>query len=142
MSKDGRVTLVITPKAKAVPVLWAELSAESLDEAVGLLQEREGCVPRRIGVWPSVGEVVTDSYDVIDQWAKARGCEGVVWTALPPKWRVDGQVPSVAEIIDHLERLQPEARSRAAEYIRRAPDQIETEYRSELSDVVSRLGAS
>jgi hypothetical protein len=134
-SDDGRITLVLVPGKPLVRTLWALLSVPSLRDACEALYEREGMTSedhlRHIGVWtrggqPGSGEVL----ERVEAWARPLGLDGVVWTALPPHFRGDeGRVPSAWEVVAHLDALAGEARQRAEEYLRRAPRQIDTEYR-------------
>jgi hypothetical protein len=133
LSKDGRVTLVITPGAARQQVLWAYLSVASLDEATASLAAREGCPARRIGRWLASGGALSVGAPEIGPWAKAHDFDGVVWTALPANWnKIEGRVPTLDEIERHLESLDVDGRERAFEYIRRAPAQVATAYRGRL----------
>jgi hypothetical protein len=127
-SADGRMTLVIVEAQAAIPVLWTFLDVETLEQAVTALADREGVPkPNVIGRWPNQS---TDHYrheEVIGRWAKGKNLNGVVWTALPPGMRSKrGVTPSLQEIKKHLEGLDDTSRTKAAEYIARAPSQIET----------------
>jgi hypothetical protein len=52
------------------------------------------------------------------------------WTDLPGKVDgVDEQVPTIEQATSYLRTLDNNTRATAEEYIRRAPKQIETEYR-------------
>jgi len=53
-----------------------------------------------------------------------------VWTNLPPKFnRADERIPTAKEVLAYLGKLRDEERENAKEYVRRAPRQIDTEYR-------------
>ncbi len=57
--------------------------------------------------------------------------DAVVWTNLGPKWnKEEGRVPSVTEVMDYI-RSQGQD-SKAAEYVRKTPTQIDTEYRRRI----------
>jgi len=141
-SCDGRITLVIVPKTLAevtcVRTLWALMVANSLDEAISELAERE--MPKkpdenRIGRWPCDPAEAKDFTELVEAWACARGLDGVVWTALPPKFdRENGRMPGVDEVLEHLHELSADYDKwkRAEEYVRRAPLQIDTEYRRRI----------
>ncbi|MET4218898.1 hypothetical protein ABIB00_004119 [Bradyrhizobium sp. LB14.3] len=135
-SKDGRMTLVITDGAKPVTVFWSELEATSPDEARKMLGAREGVpnanIPSSIGLWQSGASTADAVASVIADWAVAAKLEGVVWTALPPKFGVKTITPSADQVIAYLAALQGEPRRRAEEYIRRAPLQIATAYRQRI----------
>jgi hypothetical protein len=135
-SRDGRMTLVITDGATPQTVFWSELKAKSQDEARKILGAREG-VPKAnirssIGLWESgvlSSDVVTR---VIADWAVAAKLDGVVWTALPPKFGDKAITPSADQVIAYLSGLQGKPRRLAEEYVRRAPSQIVTAYRQSI----------
>eukprot|EP00456_Euglypha_rotunda_P070342 TRINITY_DN6235_c0_g2_i2.p1 TRINITY_DN6235_c0_g2~~TRINITY_DN6235_c0_g2_i2.p1 ORF type:complete len:144 (+),score=11.02 TRINITY_DN6235_c0_g2_i2:453-884(+) len=84
-SSDGRITLIIDPSASALSCLWTELAANSLAEARRLLRVREQIPARNdhhIGWWPNPSPG-TGQIDGLAAWARARGIDGIVWTALP-----------------------------------------------------------
>jgi hypothetical protein len=130
-SGGRRVTLVITPGAPKVRVLWALVDAGSSAAARELLRIREGKPVRdQIGVWDarhSNGETAL----IVRQWAEERRLEAVVWTDLPPRWNgVDGTIPDADQVIDYLR--SEGAGSEAEAYVRRAPRQIQTPYRHRI----------
>jgi hypothetical protein len=131
-SDDGRITLVIEPSAMPITLLWANMGSIDLRQAKQALGEREG-IPlslrdSRIGQWQR-GGVATDSIQDLPAWAEERNLGAVIWTALGPKF--DGRVakPSLEQVVGYLRGLSGKKRSRAKEYIRCAPRQIDTEYR-------------
>ena len=136
-SDDGRMTLVITESALSVPVLWAPLRTDNLADAINALAKREKVTRlASIGRVPDGGNY--SCADVITTWAGARGLTGVVWTALQPGMKgMRGQVPTLAEIKPHLDKLSSAARAKALEYLHRAPAQIETAYRTPLTTMLS-----
>ncbi len=127
-SNNGRLTLVIDPLSKPMPILWAELSVCNLSEAVEKLRIREKTSCKQIGRWPDA-----EGYDYkkeIGDWAKSKGINGVVWTALGPKFcDEDGRRPSQCEAIQYLRGLTGDARNLGKEYVEKAPVQIDTVYR-------------
>jgi hypothetical protein len=140
-ARDGRITLAITPGAPLIPVLWTELAVDSLHDAVSELGHREGIAPEYwladVGVWHPGLTLDQDRADTIAAWAEPRGFDGVVWTALPPGFQLaPGTVPSVGKILTYLKALTGEARIRAEEYIRNAPAQTRTAYRTEIEKVL------
>lgn len=131
-SNDGRITLVIDPESPPVRVLWAELDIDDLREAVRALGEREG-VPElargdRIGTW-AYGEDEPPSIPGITEWTVSVSVDAVVWTALGPKFDDEERRPSNYEVTSYLSRLSGAVRDRAEKYIRKAPPQIQTDYR-------------
>lgn len=142
ISKDGRLTLVIVQGTPAVTVLWAGLSVTSLDDGIHALADRERVtranIHYSIGYWSQTRSSRHEFVDSIGAWAGEHQLEAVVWTALKPGFlAARGVVPTSAEVLTHLESLKLEDRARAEEYVRRAPAQIRTPYRSVIEQ---RLG--
>jgi hypothetical protein len=141
-SRDTRITLVLVRGSPSLPVLWAEMDVTNVAMACIALADREDVKPknigRDIGAWPAPLGSNFRFADVIERWAVANRFDAVVWTALPPKFGQQSDVvPSVQQVIDHLGQLKGEIRENAERYIRRAPRQIMTAYRDQIS---KRLG--
>lgn len=136
-SGDRRITLVLTDDAILLPSLWATLAVVSLDEAKACLARREGIRDRNIrcsiGFWDKSGRSHGRSKEVIGDWASSKGLDSVVWTNLKFgfRGRLD-QMPTAAEVVDHLCGLCGEARCKAEMYVRCAPCQIRTKYRAQI----------
>jgi hypothetical protein len=130
-SKDGRITLVIDEGSQNVQVLWALMDAASIEEARQALGIREG-IPERnranhIGAWQVSYGSVPAAIPMLNQWAQSRGLDGVVWTALPPRFDgQDGYRATAEELIAYLAGLEERKRRVAEEYIRNTPAQIDT----------------
>lgn len=131
-SRDKRITLVVCESAPAVTTLWARLSVSSLDEAKTVLAAREGSAIASIGWWSQAGTSRHPGAANIGRWAAARGFAGVVWTALRPKFDQRYQTPTPEEVVRHLGGLKGSARQAAEEYVRFAPRQIVTPYRTAI----------
>jgi hypothetical protein len=59
--------------------------------------------------------------------------DAVVWTVLPPKFRgKDWVIPSADKVVQHLVELPAMKKRKAEEYIRKAPVQIDTDYRRHI----------
>lgn len=140
VSNGDRLTLVIVEGAPLQPTLWARSRKESLQDAVRNLQQREGLpTARRIGSWSTALPQYTAQGPIaraVSNWARTKGVDGVVWTALGPK-RPDGinGNSSEDELLAYLRELESSGRSRAArEYIEKAPTQIDTRLRKRIRD--------
>lgn len=133
-SIDDRITLVITPGQKEIPVLWAKLRIDKIEDAVEALAKREGISNKNakysIGHW-SIDKVGSEhpETEAIGKWARDEGFTGVVWTALKPRFSSEYRTPAASEIVKHLLSLNGDTATRAEEYIRKTPPQIATEYR-------------
>lgn len=132
--ENGRITLVILPSAEQVTALWAEMASDNPEAAKEALRIREGRPHRHhIGLWRG-GQSDPGSLPGLAEWAAARGIDAVVWTDLPPKFQgEDGLIPSVEEVVAYIQGLPDEAKAAAVEYIRQAPEQIDTFYRREIA---------
>lgn len=130
------ITLVIVPGMREVKSLWTPMIVPDLDTAMLQLAEREGIksehIQRDIGYVSSTGLSNGQCADVIRQWASYIGLDAVVWTNLPPKFQGEPRVPTAEEVISFLQTLPQELKQRAEEYVRRAPRQIDTEYRRRI----------
>ena len=134
-SDNGRITLVIDPQAASVRVLWAVLALNELAAVRQALREREGITVKKweqlIGVWQSQTPPPVQIPELPD-WAAGHGIDAVIWTALLPKFGGEPVRPPVDQILNHLRQLRGDARDRAQEYIERAPQQVDTEYRRRI----------
>ena len=141
-SDDGRFTLVLHKDANPVRSLWALMTVDDLAKAVSALAKREGKggkplsnPDRDIGQWPKDYTTNLDRECILDldAWATSRSIDHVIWTALSPQF--NGRrchVPSPEEVIQRL-LARPECEEDPAEkYVRRAPRQINTEYRRRI----------
>jgi len=136
VSQDGRVTLVIDATGRSVPSLWTLLVTEDLESGIAQLAARKG-VERlgAIGRWPC--DETSPTQGIVEAWAKEKGLDGVVWTALKPGFPgARGKRPSLDDILGHVGKLEGVNRKRAAEYVRRAPAQIATEWRKAIGQAL------
>lgn len=133
------MTLVLDPKARAVRTLWSLLSVDTPAGAVEALREREG-VPQRnvekhIGLWTVEQSNKYPFADLIAQWAQQLRLDAVVWTALGFKHfdSSNDERPLCPDVVRYLGGLRHERQRLAEEYVRRAPRQIDTEYRRAIA---------
>lgn len=131
-SKNGRMTLVLNNGAWTVPSLWAVMASTDREQARCYLGNREevqrASLNSSIGAW-SCGEPSPQNVSELGLWAKQRGVDHVVWTALPAKFGSEVRTPSDEEVISYLRGLDGERREKAECYIRRAPRQVDTRLR-------------
>jgi hypothetical protein len=139
-SSDKRITLVICDGVPSARTLWAGLDVQTLDAAKQALAAREGVKPSNIkysiGWWCPAGASEHSCAAVVGRWASERNLEGVVWTALKPKFGNESRFPTQPEVIQHLSGLQGTERDVAEEYVRLAPRQIVTPYRSAIENAL------
>ena len=139
-SKDRRITLVIVPddpNIACVRSLWALMVLGELERAKKALTDRERIdqknIERDIGFWSNDASSEHECADDIGNWASRKDLDAVVWTALPPKFKNESnRVATPDEVISFLKELSYVRGKRAEEYIRKAPLQIDTEYRRRI----------
>jgi hypothetical protein len=136
VSVDGRVTLVIDPSAPLLQSFWVPLAVDDLDDAIEALGRREKIKPDRWSDW--VGRrrrgdsEPTSAFErEIRDWLVAGALDAVVWTALPGRGP-DGSegFPDLATLLEYLQSLSGETRSRAEQYVRRTPRVVRTPNRA------------
>lgn len=122
---------MLTDGAAPVMSLWAELDYASADSAREALAGREGCNVQAVGLWPGAIPAHNIGAAQVATWAKAKGLDAAVWTALPPKFNdISGQAPVSAEAaVAYLKNLNSAAAVAAREYVERAPAQVRTPFR-------------
>ena len=140
ISSNGRLTLVIDEEHGAdVPTRYARSAGGSLTDAIDGLWNREGRPPRdRIGFVNLVSDTEQDwsrqrhpaACDRIKAWARAQNWEAVVWTALISNFSEKrGESYSSEAAARYFSDLTGETRIRAAEYVGKAPQEVDTPFR-------------
>ncbi len=143
ISRDGRLTLVLRPDARAVNVLWARMSMGNLEEAIGNLAHREGTAEGNVGFVDIIEErsrsnIIPDLPRELREWLIGKGVDAAIWTDLPANFVERAKTELTADsIIGYLESLGGTERIRAEEYVRCTPVQIQTPIRREIGN---RLG--
>jgi hypothetical protein len=141
VSSDGSLTLVLHPDVPDVQVLWANTVTTDIETAVRDLKKRERtpdinrigyvCIPnssRRCNVIPTV-------WQRIELWAKRKGLDAVVWTDLPSNFKEKtGLDFSEENAVAYLSNLSGKALAQAENYVRMAPEQVETNVRKRLKE--------
>jgi len=129
------MTLVIAQSGTTVRSLWALMDCSDIDDAREKLRAREGVSkskPEFIGALKR-GEAPPKTLSGCNAWLEQHGLDAVVWTALPPKFDEAEQFPSEAQVLTYLESLRGPARVNAERYIRKAPVQIDTNFRRAIA---------
>ncbi|WP_291100943.1 MULTISPECIES: hypothetical protein [unclassified Flavobacterium] len=147
ISKDGRLTLVITPNGTEVPTLYSVSSFDSLDLAVSNLVLREGTSEKYIGYYDKSKDVIfpidfpIKEKDNIKNWIQTTDFDGVIWTNLPENWDIKENKVVIKTIdpndrLEYLQNLKGNQSALAEEYIRNTPKQIDTTYRKQIIEVL------
>ncbi len=135
-SRDGVLTLVIdTINGALCPTAYAISKRRSPDDAVADLRCRDGTIMRHMGFYfrDASRQCVPQAPKTIAGWAVDRDFDVVVWTGLPGNFQEKvGEPFSVESATRHIQRLPPAAKSRAAEYVWRAPEFVQTPLRTTL----------
>lgn len=135
-SDNGLITLVLDQPSAPLPLLWAELKADTLQAARNDLRVRERTTDRNIHSWQT-GDADPALIPNLAEWASARGLDAVLWTGLGPKFAGQQERrPSMDEVLTYLKGLTGQARKDAERYVRNAPRQIDTAYRRRLASVL------
>jgi hypothetical protein len=145
ISDNGRLTLVIDEVNGAeVPTRYAISAFDRLEDAVENLRVREGPTKRewigslevgngQLSEW--AGSQHAKTCAKIKDWADATKLDGVIWTAIPPRFEGHtkggwtGEAFSVEAAIRYLSQLTGEKQTTAFEYIKRAPLEVVTPVR-------------
>jgi hypothetical protein len=140
VSADGRLTLVIDEPNGAECISYQARSFfNNLEAAAANLAEREGMSSTaNVGFIDMVAEKTSaislerhpKSVSTIRAWAVSNEFDAVIWTALGMKFKdATGVMFSVVAALSYLEALEGVRFSRALEYIRRAPPEVQTPVR-------------
>ena len=143
ISDNGRLSLVIDETHGAqVITRFAPASTTDLAAAIESLRQRERTPNRnRIGFIDLVRgrycKRAKTQHPValagIRKWAQDKGVEGVVWTALGPRFdSIAGEPFSGEAAVRYLQQLSEEKRAVALAYIRQAPEDLDTPVRREV----------
>lgn len=136
-SRGGALTLVIEHEFGAVCTTAFSISTRKHpDDAVADLRCREGTTLENIGYHFANGSRRqsrnVQTLTVIEQWARERQFDVVVWTDLTSNFSLKGKFKAaftVPNAIAHLQALPSDAKAKAAEYIWRAPTLVDTPLR-------------
>jgi hypothetical protein len=140
ISSDGRLTLVIDEiNGTEVVTRYALSSRTDLQHAVEDLRKREGTVQASIGFVDLVEGAIKPNQSTITSriwdWANTAGVDAVVWTSLTSNFNQrTADRFSVRGAVAYLKGLQGTDLERALEYIRKAPEEVNTPLRRALHE--------
>ncbi len=126
-SNDGRMTLIIDSLAKPVRTLWTLMTTDNINDSIRSLKEREGTPTSAIHHVLSNDNLSDPIKIIIKDWLISKNIDAAIWTGL--SYREGEDRPSIEEVITKLLSLNYVTGKAAEEYIRKAPKQIDTEYR-------------
>jgi|SRR6185312_11800943 len=132
-SRGGVLTLVLDTKhGQLCRVAYCLSKRKKADDVVRDLKCREGTTVDNIGRCVTSNNCESKFGADISTWAKTKGLDAVVWTALKSNFQTQSkykQAFSVHSALAHIQALDSVGKSRAAEYIWRAPDFVDTPLR-------------
>lgn len=140
ISDDKSLTLVLYNGAHDVQTLWVRAVPKDLANAVHDLRRRERTRKENIGfvcipAGTKRSNVIPDAWSRIETWAKQKELDAVVWTDLSSNFkRKTGMEFSHDNAVEYLLSLSGEPLIQAKNYVRRAPEQIETDLRKRLKE--------
>jgi hypothetical protein len=137
--KHGYVSLVLNQSADPVTSYWTVMDADDIAKAITALRVRED-IPldyerKNIHVW-SKGDPSPSLISGLADWAKTKYADHVIWTALTWKFDKLPRAPTVEQVISYLRDLKGERRTVAEYYVRRAPLQTRTKYRTAIENAL------
>lgn len=141
LSRDGRLTLVITEKyGTDIETYWAISKYSKLEEAVENLRVREGTNKNGIGFVNLKSNQNQSKFsqpliDKISTWAKEKSLDAVIWTDLESNFseKQDKEF-SYENAEKYLMTLNGDAKKRANEYIKKAPELTMTKLRERINE--------
>lgn len=143
ISKDGRLTLVITANGTDVKTLYSVSSFDSLELVVLNLAVREGSGRKSIGYYDKTKDEISPKgfpfEKNIKNWIQTTDFDGVIWTNLPEKLNLGNVTKTEKDPdgrINYLQNLKGNQSALAEEYIRNTPKQINTKYRKLISETL------
>jgi hypothetical protein len=141
-SRDNALTLVLVEEPAGAPctVAHALINRKLLEDAICDVRCREGANLADIGYCVVNDPQDSRGYDTavvnaIRAWAAEKEFDAVVWTDLrsnfPEKSKPKAEF-SVLAAVAHIQHLDPKGKSKAAEYVWRAPVFVQTPLRTVL----------
>jgi hypothetical protein len=134
-SRLGALTLVIDGNNGAAnTVAWCASKRKHVEDAVADLRCREGCSIRDIAYVDLAAEgPQPESVADVASWGRQRRLDFVLWTALRSNFEIKTGGPfTVPAALAYVRELKAEGKAKAADYIWRAPDFVQTPLRAAL----------
>jgi len=134
-SRNGALTLVIDPDNRSqVQTKYTLSKRTNLEDAACDLRTREGTVIRHIGLIDLETNFVrghwTAVIDKIKLWAIEKKFRSVIWTDLPSNYtEKTGKIFTPENAIEYLKSLPVDGQRSAKEYIKNAPNEVQTPFR-------------
>ena len=136
--RQGALTLVIDHICgTSTDVAWCLSNRDAPDDTICDLRCREGTTLKNIARVNVTNQKestdLMEAHGTIVSWAREKGLEIVVWTALKNNFKEKtGDSFSVETAMSYLRALPPKNKIIAVEYISRAPDFVQTPLRAAI----------
>lgn len=135
-TRHGALTLTVDDiNGETCTVAYTISKRLDPDQAISDLRVREGTILKRIGYYFADGsrDGEPDVPESIKSWIAEERLDVVIWTRLQSNFHDEtGKAFSVPNAISYLQSLTPKGQAKAAEYVCRAPDFIDTPLRRSL----------
>lgn len=134
-SRQGALTLVVDDaNGSLIAVAWCLSTRRTVEDAICDLRCREGTTLENIGcVRLGNRAAPPPEQNTIADWAAKKNLDAVIWTALKSNFPdKTGNPFSVQNAVTYVQSLSPGAKSKAAEYVWRAPNFVQTPLRTAL----------
>jgi hypothetical protein len=131
----GALTLVIDANhGRPTPVAWCLSKRTSVDNAACDLRAREETTIGNIArIEVDRGPFTEEPAASVAAWARRKRLDAVLWTGLGSNFKKKvGTTFSLEAAISYIRGLTPEGKARAAEYVWRAPEFVQTPVRAAL----------
>lgn len=136
-SRQNALTLVIDNAHGTIcEIAYTMSTRKDPEDAIVDLRCREGCMIKAIGFWFADGRrtCTVAVPAAIVTWAQQHNFDVVIWTGLKSNFKErKNHNFSFSAALDHLRALPSEGKVKAAEYIRKAPDFIQTPLRNAVA---------
>lgn len=139
-TRDGALTLVLdTKNGKKCQVAYALSNRKTPDDAICDLRCREGTTLKNIGFYFADSSRAqareAEVLETVQAWASEKKIDVVIWTDLDSNFLEKSKCQklfSIEAALCHIQSLDSQGKSKAAEYVWKAPASVETPLRDAL----------
>ncbi|ESZ78659.1 hypothetical protein [Mesorhizobium sp. L103C105A0] len=140
-SRHKALTLVVDEdNGEDCKVMYALSKRKNPADAIADLRDREGTIMDHMGFYfveHPERKCIPKVPDSIPAWAEAMDIDVVVWAGMPSNFSdknvvKKGEAFSPDAAVAHLQKITPEGKAAAAEYVWRAPSLVDTPLRRRL----------
>lgn len=142
------LSLVISPPSDWITTLFAESIYTDLNNAICNLANREGAAFSAIGYYDFQKVKIHSSFisviaKSLEKWKNIKKYNALIWTDLDSNFKTITKSPFTMENVQSfLNSLTTEELEKSIEYIKTAPAQTKTQYRSIILNHLEKLQSS